>query len=697
MRRISLAVVLSLPFIAAGTHVTFALAEDATKHAPAKKAGNVAIAAYAVTLDVSGSPELRPWKPLPPALKNQRLYIAQRSDGVRKRYLLNLGFFSSRADANAARKLLLADYPSAVVIGVTRAEQSESVKTTIGAPPSPMAVTPIPAGTDATAETSADADRRAAPLMAQAREALTRGDNAAAIAALDQLLRLPPNRFSQDAQEFIGLAHQRNGEIGPAREEYELYLRVYPEGDSADRVRQRLAALGAATTTAPLKAPTRKEEAQTLVYGGLSQYYYRGASKIETTTTTPTTVDKATLSQTDQSSLITNLDITRRTRTDDYDNRIVFRDTWMKNFLPGVSDDNRLNAAYYELKDRKHEYFARLGRQPGYGGGILGRFDGLLAGTAISSKWHVNVVAGAPVDWLSIDSRRVFYGSSIDAGTFAEHWSGSLYAIKQLVDGVVDRQAIGNEIRYFDPRKSLYTLLDYDIEFKTINTAMLQANWTVGEATVFNLLADHRMSPALQLTNALIGETTTSIHTLLQTRSYDELKQQARDLTATADLYLLGITHPLSAKWQIGGNVQQWRISATEGTATQPPTPDTGNVHMYTLQTIVTGLFARRDITVASYGIIDAPNYSGDSASITNRARITDTWMLDTALRWYRQEDNVGTKLDRFTPTVRIGYQWRERVTFEAEYGIEDSTTQTAATEDVTRRRYWSLGYRWDF
>ena len=183
----------------------------------------------------------------------------------------------------------------------------------------------------------------------------------------------------------------------------------------------------------------------------------------------------------------------------------------------------------------------------------------------------------------------------------------------------------------------------------------------------------------------------------LQTRSYEELKQQALDLTATSDLYLVGVTHPLSARWQVGGNVQQWRISGTPGSATQPPTPDTGNVHMYTLQTIATGLFARRDITVASYSVIDAPEYNGDSASITNRTRITDKWMLDTALRWYRQQDNMGTKLDRFTPTLRIGYQWRERITLEAEYGIENSTTQTAATDDVSRRHYWSLGYRWDF
>lgn len=697
MPRTCLGVVLTILLIALGAHPVLAFAQQAIddKRAAAAKHGKVAIAAYAIRLDVSGSPQLRPWKPLPAALKNRRVYLARQIDGIRKRYLLNLGFFVRRADAEAARKLLLADYPNAVVVGVTRQEQRESARTVIGAPASTKSVTPLPAGANAVVG-SADIDRRAAPLMSRAREALTRGDNAAAITALSRLLRLPPNRFSQDAQEYIGLAHQRNGEIASARKEYELYLRLYPAGEGADRVRQRLAALSTARPPALIQPAARKPEAETIVYGGLSQYYYHGASKIETTTTTLTTVDKATLSQTDQSSLVTNVDITRRTRTENYDNRFVFRDESVVNFLPGVDNDNHLNAAYYELKNRKYDYLLRLGRQPGYSGGVLGRFDGLLTGVAVSPKWHVNVVGGEPVGW-SIDSRRYFYGLSIDAGTFAEHWSGSLYTIKQTVDGVVDRQAIGNEIRYFDPRKSFYTLLDYDTGFKTLNTALLQANWTVGNATVFNLLADHRKSPALQLTNALIGEATTSVKTLLQTRSYDDLKQQALDLTATSDMYLLGISHPVSTKWQIGGNVQQWRISGTKGTATQPPTPDTGNALMYTLQAIATGLFARRDITVGSYSLIGAPNYDGNSAMLTNRTRITDKWTLDTALRWYRQKDNIGTELDRFAPTLRISYQWHQRVALDAEYGIEDSTTQTATTKDVNRRHYWSLGYRWDF
>ena len=45
------------------------------------------------------------------------------------------------------------------------------------------------------------------------------------------------------AQELIGVARERAGDIEQARKEYELYLKLFPNGEGATRVRQRLASL----------------------------------------------------------------------------------------------------------------------------------------------------------------------------------------------------------------------------------------------------------------------------------------------------------------------------------------------------------------------------------------------------------------------------------------------------------------------
>jgi len=151
-------------------------------------------------------------------------------------------------------------------------------------PPQPIQAAPpgpLPPRPPAPAAASLPADPDAAALVAQAREALSKGDNTKAIQLLDQALRRPPNASSQEAQELIGVARERAGETRRAKAEYGLYLKLYPEGEGTDRVRQRLANLN----TPALQASTpgkRERPTQTLIFGSLSQYYYTGNSKVET-------------------------------------------------------------------------------------------------------------------------------------------------------------------------------------------------------------------------------------------------------------------------------------------------------------------------------------------------------------------------------------------------------------------------------
>lgn len=687
--------------------------------APAVAAGAFSPRAlYAVQLEESGSAVTTVRAPLPPSLKNYRLYTTQTRAKDQMRYQLKLGFFEKEEDVYAARNQLKAVYPDAKVIRITRDEQDDSVRTALVAPavvPPTVAVAPkpIPAPTPApvapailpgvTATVPASSyDREAQALMEKSRAALARGDNASAITLLDKLLRLPPNRYSQDAQEFIGLARERAGETLAARKEYELYLSLYPAGDGADRVRQRIAVLEAKAAPAPapvLKAVRPRVQAQSSIVGSLSQYYYHGASKIETTNQNPATntASQNTLSQTDQSALLTNLNFMYRYRSDDYDNRLVIRDTYIKNFLQNQEDVNRPTAVYYELKDRKLDYSARVGRQPGGTGGVLGRFDGLQAGYNFTPKWRLNAVGGAPVD-ITYNSSLRFYGASVDIGPYAEHWGASLYAIQQKVDGVVDRNAVGSELRYFDPRFTLYGLFDYDTEFQTSNITLIQGNWTGGSGTSAHVLLDRRKTPALELVNALAGEFDTSIESQLQTKSYDQLKQQALNNTATTDLKGAGVTQALSTHWQVGLDVQSAHTSATVGSINQPAQPDTGNTYTYTGNLIGTGLFNPRDVTVISASHIDAKTYAGNLYSLTNRVLWGAAWSLDTTLTWYAQHDtSTDTDLKRFAPSLKSSYKWKDNMTLEMELGAEHTETMGPTTQDKSHRRYWSLGYRWDF
>jgi tetratricopeptide (TPR) repeat protein len=661
---------------------------------------------YVVTLAVSDTDAPAPAGLLPAELKNKRIYRRDSVQNGTSRHSLLLGFFASAAEAETARKLLLASYPQASVRQASQQERDESGRTVVVLPAETAAPAPKPAK-PALPLTSVrdDVDSQASNLLEQSRAALTRGDNTSAIQLLTKLLQLPPNRHSQDAQELIGLAHERNGEIAKAKREYALCLELYPDWSGAERVRQRLAELETALKAQALTAPKKKEVSVSTAYGSFSQYYYRGNSRVDTTETPIVGPPEPlpTLTSLDQSALISNLDLTGRFRSGDYDNRVVIRDSYALNFLPNTENENRLYAAYAEVRNKLYDYSGRLGRQPGNSGGVLGRFDGVSLGYSISPKWRVNVVAGEPVEFNPINSDKQFWGTSLDLGTFAEHWNGSTYYINQTVDGIIDRQAVGAELRYFDPRSSLLSLVDYDVSYGVLNIALLQGTYQLGSKTSLNMLIDHRLAPVMQTSNALINEANTSISSFLQQGMTEEqLRAQAEARTPTSDLIMIGATHNFNATWQLGGDIKRYNISGTPANGTPPATSiaaqlGTGDVYIYTLQGIATGLLTKRDVTVLSLSYLTSDTYDGESIAINNRTLLQDKWTLDLSLRYYQQKDNLGTDLTRLTPIMRVGYRWRDQITFEFEAGMEKGqTTSSTQTEDSTLN-FYMIGYRWDF
>lgn len=688
----------------AGTSPAPAVVPPATTSAvtvPAAKPAGTPTQLYAITLIASTNGAPTPVGPLPRALAANSLYLLETARNGKVVRTLNLGFFKTRVEAERARRQLLASYPGASVRTASSQERETATRDEVEMPASspPTLVAPerpLPNATIA-GTGSLRIEQEATRLMDRARDALTRGDNPAAAQFLLELLRLPPNRQSRDAQELIGLAYERMNAKAKAQREYQLYLKLYTEGEGTERVRQRLANLDAPTATPTLKTARKKDVNVVTAYGSLAQYYYHGDTRAETTTTVGPVINTATLTATDQSALITSLDFTGRARSGDWDNRIVVRDNYTVDFLDNRDNFNRLYSAYGEVRNKTYDYGARIGRQPGNTGGVLGRFDGISAGYGFMPKWRLNVVAGEPVEFNPIDSDRLFLGANLDFGTFAEHWNGNLYYLYQTVDDITDRQAVGAEIRYFDPSLSMLLLTDYDTSFDELNIAMLQGTWQYSSRTTFNVLADHRRAPVLQTSNAVIGETDTSIDSQLRTLTEDQLRQQAVDRTPLSDLLMVGATHNFTRNWQLGGDVKLYNISSTPASGTLPAMTGTGNVLVYTLQGIGNSVFSRSDVSVLSLSYIDSRNYQGESVSLSNRTVLRGKWTLDFSLRYYQQQDNMNSDLSRLTPMLRIGYRWGEHMSFETEGGVEKTTISNTTQTDESTRRFWMLGYRWDF
>jgi tetratricopeptide (TPR) repeat protein len=564
-------------------------------------------------------------------------------------------------------------------------------------------------------------------LLAQGRDHITAGEYILAIQKLNRLLTLPRNKFTDDAIEYIGVARERGGQFELAREMYENYLRVNPDTEGAERVRQRLASMaGASAEPTPALRPAQDKVAPVkTVFGSLSQTYHRTESTTSATSTQPELFTDA------QRILINYLDLNARYQGGDYDNRVVLRDQHTYNWLDTSQNEHRVTAAYLELKDKKRDYSARFGRQPGNTGGVLGIFDGASATYNISPSWHISGSTGVPKE-NKLDAQRYLYSVSTDFGPLAQHWYGGLYYVYQFVEGVEDRNAVGAEMRYFEPGHSVYTLFDYDLSYSALNIAVLQANWQTESNTSYNLLLDHRKSPALQASNVLNGASVLEnpadpmnntfiipSYSLLSSRyTYAELREFARLHTPEANFYDFSVSRPVSPRLQLGGGINMYNFSESAETPIASFVPGTGNTFVYSLRAIGTGLVFDKDISILTLSHTSGDTLDGNGIVLSNKSIFKNKWTFDVDLRLSKQNSRfpetttitptgplttAATDTDNtlVSPTVRFGYRMKQTAVFEIEYGQDRTRSRDLininSEETVTKTMHYSVGYRWTF
>ena len=562
-----------------------------------------------------------------------------------------------------------------------------------GLPPSTVAAGPL-----------SDVDKKAAIDLAEARAALVTGDNERAVLVLNRALNLPPNTYSQEAQELIGVARERNGEAAKALIEYQLYLKLYPDSPGAARVREQMNAMAVPPAPVGGALPPEPFPAQPAYsqWGSLSQYYYGGQSQATTTRTvfTPatnaTTLDTAKLTGIDQSQLVNNVDVTARYRSGDWDSRIVARDQYVANFMGGGTNRNWLNALYAETRYLPANLMARVGRQSGTSGGILGLFDGAIGSWGFSPTARVNVVVGQPVD-AAFNTDKTFYGASVDVDKLGDRMGGSLFAIRQVASGQTDRLGLGGEFRYFDNERNVYSMIDYDPLFRAVNVGMVQGTWQFPTLTSINLLVDYRRTPTLQLTNALIADPTMSLSALIARDGVDSVRSQAKALTPITKQTLLGITQQISPQWQLGFDARWSQLSGTPPFRSLPATPSTGSLWTYTAQAIGSGLTSMQDILVMNIGMLNGKQISARQAGIDYRFNPWGPLSLEPAFRWYRQTDSLGVQLTRMSPGLRVSYRVRDRLSIEGQFDWERTRSTGNLIDDLVERRFYYIGWRWDF
>jgi tetratricopeptide (TPR) repeat protein len=694
----------------------FVIAQGADPHSlrlrllnqPSRK-GNVLIgqpdvvATFAINLDS----EPKPFTQADIELAQQRLkapvYVSETVVQDETWYRLRVGPLERRSEADRLLNLALKDYPRAwIAIG------DDTLTTAVEANGAPaQALPPVERiGSD-----PALPPAELKSLLAEARAALDKHDYPRAITLLTKLQRQPEFPERASAQELLGLARERAGQLAHAKAEYEEYLRRYPQGEAAERIALRLRTLRAAEARARTGREAAAERRGWEVGGDWSQQVRYDASSISNGPPPPNTQTVPLASTaTAENALFNDLNLLARRRGESLDWTARLSAGYDKSFqssAAALGDPTRVSLASVEMLDRPLGLLARVGRQVSVDDGILGTFDGLLVSWQFKPAWSVNATAGYPVEQLILapQTQERFESLALHLAPPGARWDGSLFATVAEIQGLKDREAVGFQTHYVGALASLVTVVDYDTFYHSLNTASLIGTLQLPSHWNMSFDAERRNSPVLTTRNALIGQTSTDIEQLRQVFTDPEIYQLARDRTPVTSNYSVTATRPLGQRFQVTAIVTATETGATPASGGVTAVPGTGMLLNYQAQFAAAELWHTGDFSVLTLSTGDTEIGRVDSIAATSRFPIGGAWRLGPRLSVYRLTAlSDGSRETTYIPSALLDWthgRWLLQLDTGAELGRREAFVQLANGTFVqtqnTTRYYISLSYRVTF
>jgi hypothetical protein len=626
------------------------------------------------------------------SLKTQA-YVSETDVEGQHWYRLRVGPYATRAEADRVLQIALASYPRAWVAvndeqtDLSVIEHAGAQSTAASAPRDP----PLP-------------DEERARMLRDARTALEKHQYPEAVDLLSRLLRQPEYPARADAQELLGLVRERAGQLAQAKAEYEEYLRRYPNGPGAERVRVRLRTLIESALAPKSLGELGGTAGHRWTMAGTTSltYQYEKDQTVSAGTSTSTTSVNAAL---------VYADLLIRNRGTRYDFTSRVDAGYTKNLVStfGGSQD-RTTAAYVELSDRLLGVTGRLGRQSLASQGVIGLFDGLYVGYQVSPKWTVSAAGGLPAytAYSSPSGQTKFGTVTAEFDPFHLAWVFDAYFFDEMVGSFTDRRSIGFQTRYTQPGRTAVLLVDYDVNFQQLNSATLIGNARLGQSWILGFDADHRRSPLLELTNALIGQSITDLNALSNSFTPSQIKQMALDRTATSDTFVISASRPLGQRWQFMFDLAGLALSSTPASFGVLATPSPGLDKSASLQISGLSLLQASDLHIFSVRYDDSPLSRSTTLSWDARFVVHGAWRLGPRLSVEElTEPSAGGKQYLYLPQVRGDWTGR-RAIFELTAGYQvqhqvaqqqqQTLTGVAETGALDQRSlYLSATYRFRF
>ena len=553
--------------------------------------------------------------------------------------------------------------------------------------------------------------------MDEARAAMQKGKFDEAVQLLKKVLKFPENKHSAEAQELAGVARQKAGKLADARAEYEDYLRRYNSGEGADRVRQRLAGLLTAmgSPQEKLKGDTGPgsekvkngkigpdDETRWTQSGSMSSFYIRDDSStaLKDISTAPNPNADPDAHRIHQHQVLSNYDLYGTIDNGATKSKYKFAATEEHRLSPD-SDTIGISTALVETTLKESDVMVRVGRQSRNTGGVIGRFDGGVVSWQKSDFVRLNAVAGSP-NWSRFDAPfkdgKSLYGVSADFGKIFGGLEPSLFAIQQNANGMIDRQAVGAEFRYFDKDKSALGTIDYDVHFQQLNAAIFSGSWTLADKSTVTTALDYRKVPYLSSWNALQGQPFLTLYDMLKFNTKEEIRQFAIDRTPTFESAMVGYSRPLSEKLQVSVDATVTNLTGTPPSGGVDGTPASGTEYYLSAQLTGSNIFTTGDMFTTGLRYANLADSNVYVLDFNSRYPLTNDWRVSPRLRLgYRSGTTIDLKEKTILPSVLLNYMLTKDLGLELEVGTKWTSSEQDGVKSTTMNLTTTLGFRYDF
>jgi hypothetical protein len=620
---------------------------------------------------------------------------------------LRLGFFRSKTEADRIKRRLKVYYPNTFVTLIQKNESSLAKKWFAKKKIKPVKKTKVVKKKPAKKLTKKQVSK-VDNLFDKGKLALVEKKYRNAISYFTKVSEIGSGEKKQQAMEYIGLAREKNGQIAHAKAEYKKYLKIYTEGIGHERVKQRLEGLLTAQLAPKKKLEdtrdVEKREAEPWdIFSTISQNYRNQK-----------TIPDGTEASTTDNSISSYFNTSGRKRGEKYDLRYQFDLDHRYDFTENASQVSRfgLSTAYFDYISLTGGGIVRVGRQSRSSGGVLGRYDGVWYGYPLSNDVKLNLVAGFPVisSGVKFNSDEQVFGLSADFDRVLKSLDISTFIIQQTNSGMLDRRAVGTEIRYIAERSSYFGLLDYDIEYSTLNTIQFVGNWLFKNNRSLNFVYDHRASPIIASSNALIGTGLGELQELRDLISDDEIRELALARTGVYDSLSISGNLPLNKTYSMSADINISKSGGTPETTTpglaNPPDNPNGTInatdplgpdYYFGVTFIGQNLFSPRDTNIVSLRQSTGTSKS-TAIDVRSQFSLTKKWRMRPRLRYdTRTRSTNTTKTNRITASARFDFRFRRELQFQFEMGVDFSNTTDAGITTKDTDYAIDLSYIYDF